>query len=593
MRVANSPAIEVGAAGGIFSPSVVHELYDPATVVHQPYALIGPEFGLRAGIFPKPFFGIEGELYISPTKSRTSLEPATLMGMRLHVQARLPYRVSPFLLAGGGGLAVNSAVQGNDQDWQFHWGGGLLFMPARALVIRIEGRQLLGARGGTSRPKPADHLELLLGISGRFDLKPDADGDGLVRAFDDCPTIPEDIDGYRDSDGCPDEDNDSDGILDVDDGCPDVPEDPDGFEDHDGCPDDDNDNDGIVDAEDGCPNEPESRNGIEDSDGCPEPDTDGDLFVDPVDECPDEPEDVDGYYDNDGCPEPDNDGDGILDPDDECPNAAETFDGIQDEDGCPEGDDDRDGLVNPVDRCVDDPEDHDGFEDQDGCPDPDNDQDGVADVDDACPMVPETINDVEDEDGCPEFDTDGDGLLDPIDHCPTIAEDMDGFDDDDGCPDPDNDMDGILDADDQCPNEAEVYNAVEDEDGCPDEALVVIKQTSIDILERVYFDVNKATLKPESYTVLDAVATVLSSYPNLSLIEIQGHTDSDGSNSFNLRLSQQRAESVRDYLVSRGVDIGRLLPRGYGEERPIVENDTDEGKATNRRVEFIILERSN
>lgn len=165
----------------------------------------------------------------------------------------------------------------------------------------------------------------------------DRDGDGIKDNDDQCPTEPEDKDGYEDTDGCPDKDNDGDTILDKDDKCPNQAEDFDGFQDTDGCPDPDNDNDGVDDAHDQCPDKPETKNGFKDDDGCPdEPDRDADGVPDSRDQCPDQPEDTDGFQDTDGCPDPDNDGDGIPDEDDECVDEPETKNGYQDEDGCPD-----------------------------------------------------------------------------------------------------------------------------------------------------------------------------------------------------------------------------------------------------------------
>ena len=113
----------------------------------------------------------------------------------------------------------------------------------------------------------------------------------------------------------------------------------------------------------------------------------------------------------------------------------------------------------------------------------------------------------------------------------------------------------------------------------------------IEILEKVYFNTNKATIKPVSYSLLDDVAAVLIANPDLTLIEVAGHTDSQGRDSYNKDLSQRRAESVVAYLASKGVDENRLKPVGYGEEKPQDTNDTAEGRANNRRVEFTILER--
>ena len=185
---------------------------------------------------------------------------------------------------------------------------------------------------GVGVPKVRGFLGVLYVAEGK-----DVDGDGIEGAADQCPTAPEDKDGYEDSDGCPDNDNDLDNIPDAQDKCPDQAEDMDGFQDTDGCPELDNDKDGIPDTGDRCPNEPETKNGYKDDDGCPdEADTDNDGVPDSRDKCVNEPEDTDGFQDTDGCPDPDNDNDGILDSDDECVDEAETKNGYQDEDGCPD-----------------------------------------------------------------------------------------------------------------------------------------------------------------------------------------------------------------------------------------------------------------
>jgi outer membrane protein OmpA-like peptidoglycan-associated protein len=198
----------------------------------------------------------------------------------------------------------------------------------------------------------------------------DTDGDGIYDHKDRCPTQPEDKDGYRDDDGCPEPDNDEDLIPDAQDRCPNEAEDKDTFQDDDGCPDPDNDGDGVPDIKDACPFKPETKNGFKDDDGCPDvPDMDEDGIEDVKDKCPKEPEDKDGFEDLDGCPDPDNDSDGVPDQYDDCP--------LQ-------------------------PEDMDNFKDDDGCPDPDNDGDGVLDTKDKCPNEPETINGYRDDDGCPD-----------------------------------------------------------------------------------------------------------------------------------------------------------------------------------------------
>ena len=135
------------------------------------------------------------------------------------------------------------------------------------------------------------------------ECEPDGDLDGVRDSQDKCPTEPEDYDGDRDEDGCPDADRDGDGIDDETDRCPDEPEDQDQFQDEDGCPEPDNDGDGIKDELDQCPLEAEDRDGFEDIDGCPEADNDGDGILDANDKCPNEPEDMDGDQDEDGCPD--------------------------------------------------------------------------------------------------------------------------------------------------------------------------------------------------------------------------------------------------------------------------------------------------
>ena len=200
----------------------------------------------------------------------------------------------------------------------------------------------------------------------------DADHDGVYDSEDRCPDQPEDHDGYKDQDGCPDPDNDGDGIPDALDHCPNDPEDLDGFEDADGCPELDNDKDGIPDLNDPCPNAAEDGLGKRPTDGCPSTaeDSDGDGINDTVDKCPDEPEDRDQFQDEDGCPDPDNDGDGIPDGFDNCPNEAEDPDGFEDEDGCPDPDNDKDGFPDAEDKCPNQPETLNGHLDDDGCPDP-------------------------------------------------------------------------------------------------------------------------------------------------------------------------------------------------------------------------------
>ncbi len=298
-------------------------------------------------------------------------------------------------------------------------------------------------------------------------------------------------------------------------------------------------------------------------------DRDGDGYKDDVDKCPDEPEDFDGFKDEDGCPDPDNDNDGIPDVDDRCPNEPEDRDGDHDEDGCPEGNDgdrDGDGILDSRDKCPDQPEDRDGFEDSDGCPDPDNDKDGIPDKQDACPNDPE---------------------------------DKDGFQDEDGCPDPDNDNDGIPDKQDKCPGSdetvkqgkdtKETWNGFEDDDGCPDKGNVIIQGNDIMILQKIKFRTNSAEILPESNTILDAVSATLTHHPEFTLIEIQGHADERAPDEYNLKLTQDRVDSVMSAMVSRGVDRQRLRSKGYGEYCPEDPGHNETAWEKNRRVEFKVV----
>ena len=256
------------------------------------------------------------------------------------------------------------------------------------------------------------------------------------------------------------------------------------------------------------------------------------------------------------------------------------------------GDADEDGYRDDVDTCPEEPEDFDEFEDEDGCPEADNDEDGILDADDQCPVEPEDIDGWQDEDGCPETDddTDGDGILNPADQCPELPEDVDGFEDEDGCPDPDNDNDGVADVDDQCPNQA----GVAERQGCPFKRVVVTLK-AIQINEKVFFEKNKAKIQEQSFDLLNEVAQVINDNPRIKVIEIQGHTSTEGSEAHNQQLSEARAEAVRGYLLERGVTPERLTSKGYGESTLLVPLDEDgeesaEAKERNRRVEFIILE---
>lgn len=257
---------------------------------------------------------------------------------------------------------------------------------------------------------------------------------------------------------------------------------------------------------------------------------------------------------------------------------------------CPPLVTDRDGdtVFDDIDQCPDDPEDLDGNEDEDGCPEAeDQDGDTVMDPDDGCPETPGPVE----NQGCPYGDQDGDGLTDNVDECPKAPEDVDSFEDEDGCPDPDNDKDGILDERDRCPLAPETVNNFEDEDGCPDVKTNLVRVNrdlgKIEIKQKVFFSTGRARIRRRSYPLLQEVAAVLKANPSMMVV-VEGHTDSVGSSTTNLRLSQRRADAVRTFLVERGIEADRLTAIGFGEEKPIDSNRTRRGRERNRRVDFTI-----
>jgi outer membrane protein OmpA-like peptidoglycan-associated protein len=249
---------------------------------------------------------------------------------------------------------------------------------------------------------------------------------------------------------------------------------------------------------------------------------------------------------------------------------------------------DHDGIIDRLDKCPTDPEDKDGFQDEDGCPELDNDGDGVVDASDKCPMDPEDRDQFEDEDGCPETDNDKDGLLDPVDKCPNEPEDRDQFEDEDGCPETDNDKDGFLDKDDLCPNEPETKNGYADEDGCPDEEQIRVVGEKIILDERIHFEENNAIIRKESYGLLERLTHLIRTNPTFIHIEVQGHTDQRGTIEYNTKLSEDRAKSVLEFLVKRGIEKSRLSAVGFGATKPLDEKRNERALFLNRRVEFQI-----
>jgi OOP family OmpA-OmpF porin len=254
-------------------------------------------------------------------------------------------------------------------------------------------------------------------------------------------------------------------------------------------------------------------------------DTDGDEVYDKNDACPE----VAGLVEFNGCP--DSDGDGIKDSDDACPNVA-------------------------------------GLAAMNGCPD--TDTDGVADKDDMCPNLKGTKANK----GCP--DADGDGVVDKNDKCPAEAGQMANG----GCPWADTDGDGVLDKDDKCPTVAGIAS----EEGCAEVISNGAKMGLDTFANAILFNLGKASFKAATTKSLDGMIAIMNEFPT-SEFDINGFTDSIGNAESNLKLSDKRANAVRDYLVKNGIDALRLTAKGFGEESPIATNMNRAGREKNRRVE--------
>ncbi|WNG16628.1 OmpA family protein [Cystobacter fuscus] len=297
-------------------------------------------------------------------------------------------------------------------------------------------------------------------------------------------------------------------------------------------------------------------------------DSDKDGVVDSLDRCPTEA----GPAERRGCPRPDADGDGLRDDEDSCPAEA----GPAENQGCPvrDVDADKDGIEDGQDECPNEA----GPAEQRGCPVRDTDKDGIEDDKDECPNEPGPAE----RRGCPVRDSDGDGFVDERDACPSQP----GLKELRGCPAKDSDNDGVADHLDNCPTEA----GVADNQGCPakQKQMVAIQKGKLEIKEQVFFATGKAVIQPRSFKMLDQVAKVLREHPEVDRMIIEGHTDNRGKAEANRKLSQARAESVKKYLVIEGVEESRLEAKGFGPDQPIASNNTEKGRAANRRVEFII-----
>ena len=175
-------------------------------------------------------------------------------------------------------------------------------------------------------------------------------------------------------------------------------------------------------------------------------------------------------------------------------------------------------------------------------------------------------------------DTDGDGIPDAQDRCPTVP----GPAANRGCPDTDRDGDGMVDRLDACPD----LPGPKENRGCPVKGAAKLEGNRIELGEVVYFDTAKDGIQKRSSPLLDNVATIMKTHPEIGKIRVEGHTDAQGKRAYNVKLSQRRAAAVVKALVKRGVPAGRLVAQGLGPDRPIADNATAEGRAKNRRVEL-------
>jgi len=231
-------------------------------------------------------------------------------------------------------------------------------------------------------------------------------------------------------------------------------------------------------------------------------------------------------------------------------------------------DTDGDGILDDADACPTVP----GQESARGCPDRDGDT--LADADDRCPDV---AGPVDPHKGCP--DTDGDTLADLDDRCPTEPGPVEHK----GCPDSDDDK--IANLDDKCPT----IPGLAEHGGCPPPPPVELVKKFSGVMKGITFERNKDVIRKTSFGILDEAVKVMQDYPQIRLL-IEGHTSSEGTRELNLDLSDRRAKSVKQYMVDKGIAADRIDTKGFGPDVPVASNNTEAGRAKNRRIEFKIFQ---
>ena len=289
----------------------------------------------------------------------------------------------------------------------------------------------------------------------------------------------------------------------------------------------------------------------------------------------------------------DSDKDGIADPMDACPQVPGVPDPDPKKNGCPPPppppDTDRDGIIDAQDACKEVPGVPSPDPTKNGCP-ADKDGDGIVDAADACPTVPGVADADPAKNGCPP-DKDGDGIYDKNDACVDVP----GVKSDDpkknGCP-ADKDGDGVPDTKDACPDVPGVVDPDPAKNGCPLKAQISDK--NINLNEQVQFDTGKSTIRPESDKLLNEIAQILKDHPEIELISVDGHTDNKGAKAGNKALSAARAAAVVKWLADPkkgAIDKKRMKSEGFGQDKPVADNNTDDGRQKNRRVEIRILKK--
>ena len=304
----------------------------------------------------------------------------------------------------------------------------------------------------------------------------------------------------------------------------------------------DTDSDGLCDEEDNCP----EKAGTKAAHGCPEAPKEGERDI------------------KNDCPDKDNDK--ICDKDDQCPDVP----GPKQFNGCPMVDRDNDGIRDDIDKCPDIP----GVLRNEGCPLSDRDRDGVLDEIDPCPDVFGPLTNM----GCPqENDRDKDGIPDREDRCPDVA----GVAANNGCPmGGDRDGDGIPDTEDKCPNSA----GSSENGGCPKASKS--DQEALDLaIQNLYFDTDKWAIRPSAMRNLNNVATIMKTKKDWKLL-IVGHADPRGNKAHNIELSKNRANSVKNYLISKGVSPNLLVVKYYGDDIPVTKKEDPGSLQMSRRVEL-------